>query len=89
MKPSFSDSSDGPTIGPVVVDAVRRHGVRRALHQDRIGLRGVLRDVDAGEELDAVAHGDAVVVLGVVRAGVFELLFGLVRGGLLRGEWKK
>ena len=61
----------------VVVDAVGRDRVRRALHQERIGLAAVLGNVDGGEQLDAVAHGNAVVVLGVVGASVFELPYTL------------
>ena len=40
--------------------------VRRAREQDGVWLSIVLGDVDGGEEAGAVAHGDAVLVLGVV-----------------------
>ena len=55
--------------GAVLVDAVGRDVVGRALQHDGVGLRvreDVLGDVDGGEQLDAVAHGDAVLELGVV-----------------------
>ena len=60
-------------LGLVVIGAVRSDAVRRALHDDGVGLRGVLGDVGAGEEADSVAHGDAVFVLGVVGLGVGEV----------------
>jgi len=46
-------------------------------------LAGILGDIDAGEELDPIAHGDAVLELGVVRLDplgelILRLLF--VRG---------
>ena len=69
----------------VVVDAVGRDRIRGPLHQEGILLGGVLGDVDAGEQLHAVAHGDAEIELGVVRARVFGLLAGFI-GGAGLGE---
>ena len=51
---------------PELIDAVRRHAVRRARHQERIAPRGVLRHVDRREEPLAVAHRDGRLVLRVV-----------------------
>jgi|SRR5579863_625413 len=65
----------------VVISSVWGDRVGRALHQDRIFLRRVLRDVDACEQTDAIAHGDAEFVLGVVGAGIGELFtIRVVRG---------
>ena len=61
----------GAEGGAVLVGAVGRDVVAGALEHDGVGLvvgEGVLGDVDGGEELDAVAHGDAVFELGVVLA---------------------
>jgi hypothetical protein len=63
----------------VLIDAVGRDGVGRALEENRVGFAvgdDVLGDVDGGEEADAVAHGDAVLV--------FRVLF--ADGGDLRGQ---
>ena len=63
----------GPERGAVLIDAVGRDVVAGALHHDRVGAavgEDVLGDVDGGEELDAIAHGDAVFELGVVLADV-------------------
>jgi len=58
--------------------AVRGAAIRGAGHEKRVGalvLEGsLLRNVDGGEEVDAVAHGDAVLILGVV--GLDEVLSG-------------
>ena len=51
------------------------------------GLRGVLRDVHGGEQLDAVPHRDAVIELGVVGSDVLEAGVGGGSGrGRLRGQ---
>ena len=60
----------------ILIDAIGLDAVRRARQQDRIRLRLVLGDVDGGEELHAVAHRDAVFVLGVVGLDVFQALSG-------------
>jgi len=48
-------------------------------------------DIDGGEEFDAVAHGNAVLILGVVRPDPpGEFIFPLfVVGGLRHGEHGK
>ena len=77
----------------VVVDTVGRHRIGRALHQDGVLLRVVLRDVDGGKELHAVAHGNAVIEFGVVSTGVLGLfaggLFGRRSGLGLRAEQRQ
>ncbi len=58
-----------PEIGAVLIDAVGRHAVAGALHQDRVSLPlrdDVLGDVDRREELDAIAHRDETFELVVV-----------------------
>ena len=64
---------EGPSAGAVLVDAVGRDAVAGALHHDRVrlSLGDVFGNVDRGEELDAVAHGDAVFELVVVLADEF------------------
>ena len=77
----------GPQVRRGTVDAVGRHVVARALHHDRISPavgEDVLRDVDGGEQLHAVAHGDAVFELGVVLADEGGAL-GRCGGGIRRG----
>ena len=67
---------------PVVIHSVRPHRIGRALQHKGVGLRSILGNVDAGEQFHAVAHGDAVIVFGVARAGGFQLLLTLFLGGL-------
>ena len=50
----------------VVVRAVGLQRIRRAREHDGPRLRIILRHIDASEELHAVAHGDAMLELGVV-----------------------
>ena len=59
--------------GPVLVFAIRSHAVGRARHQHRVFLRLIFRDVDGGEELDAVAHRDLVFVLRVMSLRLGDL----------------
>ena len=72
MKPSLRRSGrDGPSWSRYASGAVRRDAVRRAREQDRdTSATCVLRHVDRGEQLHAVAHRDPVLVLRVVRADV-------------------
>jgi hypothetical protein len=75
----------GTEHGLVLILTVGRDRVRSAIQENRISmlLAGILGDIDAGEELDPIAHGDAVLELGVVRLDplgelILRLLF--VRG---------
>src|SRR5208283_3722136 len=63
----------GAEVFLVLVFSVGGHAVRRAVHQERIGLRRVFGNIDGGEEFLPVAHGDAVLELGVVRPDVVFL----------------
>ena len=59
-----------PQMLRILVLAVRPHAVRRAVHQERIRPAGrILRHIHRGEQPLAVAHRNAVLVLGVVRRG--------------------
>ena len=76
-------------VGSILVDAIGRDAVAGALHHD--GIRpvvgeDVLRNVNGGEQLHAVAHGDAVFELGVVLAD--ELPAGS-RSGSRRGRSRR
>ena len=53
-------------LGAIEIDAVRADAVGRAVDQERVGMRSVLGHIDGGEQMDAVAHGDAVFVFRVV-----------------------
>ena len=80
----------GSEHGLVLILTVGCDRVRRAIEENRIGvvLAGILGDIDAGEEFDAIAHGNAVLKLGVVRLdprGEF-ILRRLFVGGLGHGE---
>jgi hypothetical protein len=44
------------------------------LQEDRVSDGIVLGDIDAGEELGPVTHGDAVFMLGVVGLDVLQAL---------------
>lgn len=61
-------------VGLVLVGAIRGDAVGRAVEKDGVLLRLILRDVDAGEEALAIAHGYAVLVLGVVRLYILKAL---------------
>ncbi len=54
----------------ILIFAVRGDAVGSAGHEKGIGFGGVFGDVNGGEELDAVAHGDAELIFGVVRLEV-------------------
>ena len=70
----------------ILVFSVRSHAVRRAVHHERDSLRSILWDIDGGEEVHAVTHGNAVLVLCVMCLDV--VFFG--GGGLfLRGRKRK
>ena len=58
----------------VAIAAVGTYAVGRAVEHDGIALRRIFRDVRGGVETDAVAHGDVVLVFGVVGLCVFEIL---------------
>ena len=75
-----------PDHGPVIIDPIRSDRVRRAHHQQRVGVRSVLGRIDAGVESDPVAHGNTVIVFRVVRAGILQLLFDLFPAGRLRRQ---
>ena len=66
----------GSEVGCVVVFSVGGDAVGRAGEEEGVGLCGVLGDVNGGEEVDAVAHGYAVFVFGVVGG---EVVFGVLR----------
>jgi hypothetical protein len=75
----------GTEHGLVLILTVGRDRVRGAIQENRIGvlLAGVLGDIDAGEELDPIAHGNAVLEFGVIRLdplGEFILRLLFVRG---------
>ena len=64
----FGEEGGGAEVVGVAIRAVRGDAVGSALEEDGVSFcvaKDVFGDVDAGEEMDAVAHGDAVVVLGV------------------------
>jgi hypothetical protein len=65
----------------ILIFAVGRHGVRRAVEHHWIGVRSrrVLGHVDGGEEACAIAHGNAVLELGVTGADELGKLLFLVR----------
>jgi hypothetical protein len=54
----------------VVVRAVRSDVVRGSLHDDRIRLGRILGNVDRRKQTYAIAHGNSVLVFGVVRQSV-------------------
>ena len=85
--------ADVPAGPAVLVDTVAAtvvgadaDAVRRAHHQERIGLAGVLRHIDHRVQAHAVAHRDAVLVLRVMRLDVEGRRLGLRRLGLLLGR---
>jgi len=62
----------------VGIRAVGRHAVRRPVEENRVRSRGVLRDVNRGEQLHPVAHRHLVLLLHVVRP---DVVGPLPRGG--------
>src|SRR5206468_2985889 len=65
---AFLELLGGAEVGGKLVFTVGSHAVGRAVHQERIGSAGgLLGDIHGGEEMFPIAHGDAVLVLGVVR----------------------
>ena len=68
----------GTEVGGELVFTVGGAIVGRALHEDGIffAFHDFFGNVDGGEEFDAVAHGDFVLVLGVVFADVLHGHFG-------------
>ena len=57
----------------VLVFAIGTNAVGRAIHENRMRLRSVLGHISGGEQFLAVAHRDAVLVLGVMRLDVVFL----------------
>ncbi len=73
----------------IAVFSVGRDVVRRAVHHEgiRAGIGRKCRrlgNVHRSEQAHAVAHGNAVLVFGVVRAN--EILVGILRVKLMRTE---
>ena len=66
----------GPQRPGVLVLSIRAHAVRRAIHQEGIGDGRILGHVNGREQVDAVPHGDAVFVLGVMLPDI-KLFLGL------------
>ena len=71
----------------VAIAAVGTYVVGGADEHEGIALGGIFRDVHGGVETDTVAHGDVVLVFGVVGLCVFEILRvkGCGEGGKERG----
>ena len=61
-------------VALVKIHTIGRHAVRRAVQHHGIFLGLVFRQIDRGEQLDPVAHGDHVLVLGIVLLDIFHAL---------------
>lgn len=73
-------------LGAKLIDAVGRNAVGSAVDEEGIGARRIFGDVDGGKEARAVAHGNAIFVVGVVLFDVEVGASGL--GGLGPARWR-
>src|SRR5215467_1483489 len=69
----------------VLIFAVGSNAVGSAVNQNRIGLRSVLGHIDGSKELLAVAHRNAVFVLGVM--GLYVVFFRSFLGRVLSAHY--
>ena len=72
--PFLAEQRRRAKVAGILIVAVGPDAGLRAGQQDRVLAARVLRGVDRGEEADAVAHGDLVLGLGVVRLDVLDAL---------------
>ncbi len=68
-----------------LIHSIRTHAVRGSIDQKRVGAGTILGHVYRGEEAHAIAHGDSVLVLGVVFLGIVLRRLGLALGGEIGG----
>src|SRR2546430_1450281 len=71
----------GTKLRAVQIDSVGAHTIWRAVDQKRVRTRTVLGYVDGGEQANAVAHRDSVLVLRVV---LFDVIVRWRIGTVLR-----
>src|SRR6516164_1912512 len=71
--PSSLERLGLPQPGSVMILAVGSDTVRRARHQERVWMRGILGDIYGGKQMNAVARRYPVLVLGVVRSQIERL----------------
>src|ERR1700721_350537 len=62
----FVELRRGTQGAAILIHAVGGDAIGRAVDQERKSLRAVFGHVDRSEEVNAVAHGNAVFILGVV-----------------------
>src|ERR1700722_8468873 len=78
----FVELRRGAQDAAILIHAIGGDAVGRAIDQERKSLRAVFGHVDRSEEVNAVAHGNAVFILGVV---LLDAEFGGRRVGTVLG----